>query len=368
MQDKNNGGRVQLVVFKAGNGEFGAEIGQVKEIVKMDAITTMPDPPEHVLGIINLRGRILPVVSLRSLIGLPVMEFDNNSRIMVANCPGNPFGLMVDMVSEVRNIPGNMIEPIPKILRPAYENSFLRGIGKSPDGMLIIIDFNRIKVRNIDVCGRKGEPQQVENNMTNKFYIDALKEMGNIGTSHAATSLSHLTGKTINITVPDMDIDRIEKIGHIMTDASTVAGLLFELKECDCTSGYLCLMFPEKCALAIADILMGQEPGTMKELDDLGRSAIMEVGNILASSFCDALAELLGIVLLPSPPNFVVDMADSIIDPVIIHVGMVADEAILFRTNFSDVENFIDGYIMFIPDPQILDRILGILEKKASGQ
>jgi chemotaxis protein CheC len=96
------------------------------------------------------------------------------------------------------------------------------------------------------------------------------------------------------------------------------------------------------------------------------QSAIMEVGNILASSFCDAIAEFLGLVLLPSPPNFVNDMVSAIIQSSLLEISMVADDVILFRTDLFDDERIFDGYVILFPNPEMLGRMLAILDAKVN--
>jgi chemotaxis protein CheC len=130
--------------------------------------------------------------------------------------------------------------------------------------------------------------------------------------------------------------------------------------------GYLYTIFSEKSAANIVDTLLSQPQGTTMVIGEMEQSAIMEVGNILASSFCDAIAEFLGIVLLPSPPSFVNDMVSAIIQSSLIEISMIADDAILFRTDLADDQQIFDGYVILFPNPEMLGRMLSILDAKVN--
>jgi chemotaxis protein CheC len=198
-----------------------------------------------------------------------------------------------------------------------------------------------------------------------EFQMDAIRELGNIGTSHSATALSTLVGRDINITVPAISLEHIDNIPSIVNNEKVV-GLPLEIKDGDRTIGYLYTIFSEKSATNIVDTLLGQPQGTTTVIGEIEQSAIMEVGNILASSFCDAIAEFLGLVMLPSPPCFVNDMVSAIIQSSLIEISMVADDAILFRTDLSDEQRIFDGYVILFPNPEMLGRMLSILDAKVN--
>jgi chemotaxis protein CheC len=195
--------------------------------------------------------------------------------------------------------------------------------------------------------------------------MDALREMGNIGTSHSATSLSQLVGHEIHITVPAISLEHIDNIPSIISN-DKVVGLLLDIKDGERTMGYLYTIFSEKSAANIVDTLLCQPQGTTTVIGEMEQSAIMEVGNILASSFCDAIAEFLGIVMLPSPPSFVNDMASAIIQNSLIEISMIADDAILFRTDMADEQQIFDGYVILFPNPEMLGSMLSILDAKVN--
>ena len=103
----------QLVVFELANELFGVDIGAVESIIKMQAITRVPQSPEFVEGVINLRGKVLPVIDLRLRFGLPAVEVTKGNRIMVITLGGTQVGMIVDGVSEVLSISDGDVEPPP---------------------------------------------------------------------------------------------------------------------------------------------------------------------------------------------------------------------------------------------------------------
>ncbi|OPY27608.1 MAG: purine-binding chemotaxis protein [Methanocella sp. PtaU1.Bin125] len=366
---------LQVVAYRAGETEFGADIRDVREIIKLDSLTAIPGAAAHVEGVINVRGEVVPLMSLRNLTGVPIVPHDMETRVLILDRKP-PLGLIVDTVGEVKTIPPGSVEPMPSITGIAGNGSLYKGIAKLPDRMIILMDLKKISASadedSADVVSAEPMPADVAPALDDggyvkltEFQLDALRELGNIGTSHAATSLSQLVGSTINITVPAIALEKIEHISSIISEEKVV-GILLDIRDGDNTVGYLYTMFPERSAFRIVDTLMGQPLGTTGGITEVEQSAIMEVGNILASSFCDALAEFLGMVLLPSPPCFVCDMADAIVENSLIAIGQVADDAIIFRTDLMDDQRIYDGYVIMLPNPEMLGRMLSILEAKAN--
>jgi purine-binding chemotaxis protein CheW len=108
---------VQLVSFRLGREEFGLDIAAVQEIVRLpESINRVPNAPSHLLGVISLRSRVLPIVSLNVLLRFGEETLDDRARIVVLNLPGRQVGLVVDAVSEVLRIPRSLIDPVPSLL------------------------------------------------------------------------------------------------------------------------------------------------------------------------------------------------------------------------------------------------------------
>ena len=134
---------LQLVSFKIGNEEFGIEILQVQEINRMMQITKVPNSHDFVEGVVNLRGRIIPVVDLRKRLNLHSAEHDNNTRIIVVDLEGSTLGFVVDEVSEVLRISSSITEPPPPLVA-GINSEYITAVGKLEDRLLILLDLKKI--------------------------------------------------------------------------------------------------------------------------------------------------------------------------------------------------------------------------------
>lgn len=134
---------LQLVSFCIGEEEFGVEILKVQEIIRMINITNVPNSPEFVEGVINLRGRVIPVIDLRTRLGMEKQEHDKNTRIVVVDIDGKTIGFIVDSVSEVLRIPRSITEAPPP-LTTGINAEYITAIGKLEDRLIILLDLERI--------------------------------------------------------------------------------------------------------------------------------------------------------------------------------------------------------------------------------
>lgn len=133
----------QLVTFKVDKEEYGVHIMQVQEIIRLAAITRVPRAPSFVEGIMDLRGKVLPVVDLRKRFLLPAKEHSENSRVVVVNIDDMTLGLIVDAISEVMRLPNSAIEGPPRIIA-GIDSRFLKGIGRLDKRLLILLDLDKI--------------------------------------------------------------------------------------------------------------------------------------------------------------------------------------------------------------------------------
>lgn len=129
----------QLVVFDLAGEHYGVDIGTVREIIQMQAVTRVPGSDSYVEGLINLRGVVIPVIDLRKRFGFPEAAKDKETRIMVINSHHQDIGMIVDSVTEVLRIPADSIEPTSSIIQNADVN-YLMGTAKLPDRLVILLD------------------------------------------------------------------------------------------------------------------------------------------------------------------------------------------------------------------------------------
>lgn len=133
---------LQLVTFRLGNEEFAVDILKVQEVNRMADITAVPNAPGSLEGVINLRGKVIPVLNLRRRLGLAARDADAQSRIMVVDT-GTTVGLMVDSVQEVLRLPADTVEP-PPLLSSGTGSGYVKGIGKLDDRLVILLDVERL--------------------------------------------------------------------------------------------------------------------------------------------------------------------------------------------------------------------------------
>lgn len=133
----------QLVSFRIGSEEFGVDILAVQEINRMVDITRVPQAPAYVEGVINLRGRVIPIIDLRKRFELEVREYDKSTRIVVVDIDGTVIGMIVDAVSEVLRIPRDTIEPPPELVTNIH-SEYIKGVAKLADRLLIFLDLSRV--------------------------------------------------------------------------------------------------------------------------------------------------------------------------------------------------------------------------------
>ena len=134
----------QLVVFKIGEEEFGVDISQVREIVRLIEVTYMPKAPAFIEGVVNLRGQIVAVIDLAKRLGIPSRPRGDTTRIIVIEIGENTVGMIVDSVSEVLRISSGEIEEVPGLIETEVPEHYIRGVGKLKDRLLVLLDLSRV--------------------------------------------------------------------------------------------------------------------------------------------------------------------------------------------------------------------------------
>jgi purine-binding chemotaxis protein CheW len=152
---------LQLVTFTLDNEEYAVDILKVQEINRMKEITRVPNSPPYVEGVINLRGKVIPVVNLRKKFGLAEKDNDEQSRIMIMDIQGITMGLVVDSVSEVLRVPSDIVEPTPP-MASNISTEFIKGIAKLEDRLIILLDMDRLQGRAEDALMIEASTKAIE--------------------------------------------------------------------------------------------------------------------------------------------------------------------------------------------------------------
>ncbi|HEX6058108.1 MAG TPA: chemotaxis protein CheC [Gemmatimonadaceae bacterium] len=191
------------------------------------------------------------------------------------------------------------------------------------------------------------------------IQLDALREVANIGAGHAATALSTMTGGTIMITVPTINVARLEDVPpQISAPEEPVAAVLMHMLG-DLT-GRTLLVFPKPTALRLSELMLRRPQGSSKELGDLEQSAIKEAGNILSGAYMNALSDFMGLMLLPSPPSLAVDMSTAVLTTAYLQFGSDKDFVFCVESQFymKEVDEYLRGFFLLLPDFASLQAIL----------
>jgi purine-binding chemotaxis protein CheW len=138
-----SGDVVQVVSFKLGNEEYGVDIAQVQEIIRMVEITHVPRAPHFMEGVINLRGQLIPIIDLRTRFGMPRIPATKSTRIVVSEIGTKRVGMVVDSVSEVLNIPIENVEDAPEMVS-GVGTEYIQGVGKLNDRLIIMLDLTMV--------------------------------------------------------------------------------------------------------------------------------------------------------------------------------------------------------------------------------
>ncbi len=134
---------VQVVSFRLGNEEYGVDISQVQEIIRMVEITHVPRAPRFMEGVINLRGQLIPIIDLRTRFGMARTEHTKSTRIVVTEIGSKRVGMVVDSVSEVLNIPMEHVEDAPDMIA-SVGTEYIQGVGKVNDRLIILLDLTMV--------------------------------------------------------------------------------------------------------------------------------------------------------------------------------------------------------------------------------
>lgn len=185
---------------------------------------------------------------------------------------------------------------------------------------------------------------------------DAFREMANIGTGHAVTSLATLTGQVFTMSVPSFGVVAMSEFYEVVADAEAVSAAVYMPVGGD-APGHVAFLFPYASACRLLDRILGRENGETQTFDEMECSALMEVGNILVSSFLNAIADLTGLSMPASPPGIAIDMSGAILSSIAAASPNLGDHALTVMTRLTDCEQPIEGAFVYIPEPTSLTAV-----------
>lgn len=193
----------------------------------------------------------------------------------------------------------------------------------------------------------------------NEKYIDVLKEIGNIGAGNATTAIANMLGLRIDMSVPQVQFLPVEEIGSsIGAEDDIIVGIMLGV-ETD-IDGSMMFLLDMDSAHHLVNRLMMRPDDYAEEFDEMDLSAIKEIGNIIAGSYLSALSGLTNLVITPTVPFVAVDMAAAILSVPAVQFGMLGDNALMIKTEFSD-ELKINGYFILMPEEGSYEKILSAL-------
>ena len=187
--------------------------------------------------------------------------------------------------------------------------------------------------------------------------LDALREIGNVGAGNSATALSQIINHRIDMNVPQVSIVPITDVPDLVGGPDVMVAGVF-LRVYGAAPSNILFLLPQESAFYLVDMILGKPHGETKTLDFMDESALMEIGNILAGAYLNALFNLTKLSLLPSIPALAMDMAGAILSVVLIQLGQMGDHALVIETEFQADEDGIKGHFFLVPDPGSLDTIL----------
>ena len=190
-------------------------------------------------------------------------------------------------------------------------------------------------------------------------YYDVLKEIGNIGAGNAMTALAQMLQSKVDMRVPQVRLLDFSEVGEIMGGEEQIMAGVFLGVEGDITGSMMFMVEESSARHLIQKITMGMLPEGA-EFEEMGLSAMKEMGNIITGAYLNALSTLTNLKIFPTPPALTVDMAGATLSVPAIQFGIYGDKILLIQSQFYD-EVELDGYFILIPDMESYSKILTAL-------
>ena len=331
------GETTQFIVIRLGDEQYGIDIKYIDNILRMPSITRVPKVAPYLKGVINLRGEVLPVMSIRIKMGLPEDVVTKSSRIIVIKMEQQGMiGIIVDEVKEVVTLETEQIEKVaydsnlPVRLEPGRSGEFLGGLPVSE------LSFDEMS----------------------QEYFDVLRELGNIGAGNATTALAQMLQCKVDMSVPKVGLLEFKEVGEAMGGEEQIMAGIYLGVEGDIAGSIMFLLEKESARFLVSKLMGMQLEGD--DFSEMELSALKEVGNIITGAYLNSLSAITNLKIFPTIPDMTVDMAGAIMSVPAIQFGAVGDRMLLIQTQFFD-EVAIDGYFILIPDMESYSKILTAL-------
>lgn len=423
-EDIEFGDNVNVVIIQILDERFLIEVENIKEIyVPEDKIIPIPLSEKSIVGIINIRGIIYSIISLRHNIYDNDIDYglSDKSRILLLEYKDLKIALLVDAVIGVRDLPISIFKKQGTIVKTNIDFRLIKLTGIFQDETLILLDLDSLIQPYIKSLGKKIEkkaeekpkvlerakvhpkivtkptvestvviPQEIqiptkltpipESKERSKVVLtdeqeDTLKELGNIGTGNAVTALSRLVKKKIDVTLTDVGIIPLDELpAQFGGPKEKVCGIFCHIdKPSQATILNIFEMTP--LMKMIADLagkkskIVPSKVKSKKDLDEFAISTIVEMGNIMAGHYASALADLLGTRLMIDIPEFTMSQAGEIGEFLSKELKSIAEFFIIIKTSIKVADLKLKGMFFFIPDLQTLKTFfdkLGIKNKIAT--
>ncbi|MFX0035396.1 MAG: chemotaxis protein CheC [Candidatus Hermodarchaeota archaeon] len=403
------GDSVNVVILQIFDEKYLLEVENVKEIyVPGENIIPVPLADKSIVGIINIRGDIYSVISLRHNIYDNSIDYglSNRSRILLLEYRNLKIALLVDAIIGVKDIPISVFKKQGTIVKTNIDFKFIKLTGIFQDESLILLDLNALIQPYLKSLGKaidtkvklkpkilekpKVQPKQAPKSTIDSTVVipqeiqihgklssipkaadikeislseeqqDMLKEIGNIGTGNAVTALSRLVKKKIDVTLTDVGIIPLEELPKQFGGSKEkVCGIFCHIDKP--TQATILNIFEMTPLMKMIADLTGKKSKidpdkvkTKKDLDDFAISTIVEMGNIMAGHYASALADLLGTKLMIDIPEFAMSDAGEIGEFLSKELKSIAEFFIIIKTSIQVADLKLKGMFFFIPDLETL--------------
>lgn len=190
--------------------------------------------------------------------------------------------------------------------------------------------------------------------------MDALREISNIGMGNALTSLSQLVNRKVNMSVPQAGFYPIDKVIALVGGQEKLVSCV-SLRVLGDLQGTVLFVFDEESTYTLVNLLMGQPRGTIDILDEMGESAVKEIGNVLTSSFLNAISMMSQMNMVPTVPVFAFDMLGAILTSVMIASGRMEEKVLVIENELFQENQKVTGHFFFLAEPESISELLAAL-------